>query len=207
MSASASGKDAVAQGGVIVHLNGWPGVGKLTIGRVLAARLDARLIDNHLLHDVAIACAGLEDPQRWPLYEDVRSAAYRTLAGRPAAESFVMTNALCVGSERERRAWDHVVDLAMARGAPLVPVVLEAGIEENARRIRDAGRGPRKLTDPALLRSFVACDSIQRPDVPELLILDVTALSAEQAAARIRDHLARVGADISPAGDRHRNFR
>jgi hypothetical protein len=86
-------------------------------------------------------------------------------------------------------------------------VVLEAAIEENARRVADAGRGPRKLTDPAVLRSFVTHDSIQRPDVPELLILDVTALSAEQAAARIRDRLARIGAGLAPAGDRHRAFR
>lgn len=207
MSAGGPGKDAAARGGVIVHLNGWPGVGKLTIGRLLAGRLKARLIDNHLLHDVAIACAGLDDPQRWPLYEAVRAAAYRILAARPVAEGFVMTNALCVGSARERAAWNHVVDLAVARRAPLVPVVLEAGIEENARRIGDPGRGPRKLTDPALLRGFVAGDSIQRPDVPELLVLDVTALSAEQAAAHICGHLARIGADLPPAADRHRKLR
>jgi hypothetical protein len=28
---------------LVVHINGWPGSGKLTIGRVLAMRLDARL--------------------------------------------------------------------------------------------------------------------------------------------------------------------
>ncbi|WP_284388078.1 hypothetical protein [Devosia yakushimensis] len=39
---------------MIIHLNGWPGVGKLTIGRLLAADLGARFIHNHLLHDVAI---------------------------------------------------------------------------------------------------------------------------------------------------------
>lgn len=123
--------DASARAGLVVHLNGWPGVGKLTIGRALAERLNARLIDNHLLHDAAIACAGLDDPQRWP----------------------------------------------------------------------------RKLTDPALLRDFIARDTIQRPDVPKLLILDVTELSAEQAAACICRHLAWVGADLPPAGDRHRNLR
>jgi broad-specificity NMP kinase len=59
---------------VIVHLNGWPGVGKLTVARLLAPRLQARLIDNHLLHDVAIRCAGIDDRARWPLYETVRAA-------------------------------------------------------------------------------------------------------------------------------------
>ncbi len=40
----------------------------MTIGRVVAAALSARLIHNHLLHDVAIGIAGLDDPERWPLY-------------------------------------------------------------------------------------------------------------------------------------------
>lgn len=66
-------------GGLTVHLNGWPGVGKLTVGRVLAERLGARPIDDHLLHDVAIRCTGLADPGRWPLYEKVRQAAYEAL--------------------------------------------------------------------------------------------------------------------------------
>jgi len=193
--------------GIIVHLNGWPGVGKLTIARHLAGRLDARLVDNHLLHDVAIACTGLDDPRRWPLYETVRAAAYHALAGRPAAESIVMTNALCVGSERERLAWNHVVDLAIARNAPLVPVVLEADFEENARRMRSAERGMRKLSDPETLRAFMASDRIQQPDVPELLVLDVSHLSAEQAVARICDHLLRIASDLEPASGRHRTFR
>jgi len=111
---------------MIIHLNGWPGVGKRTVAAVLAARLGARLIDNHLLHDVAIRCAGVDDPARWPLYETVRAAAYQVLADRPRAETIVMTNALCAGAVREREAWRQVVALAEARAAPLVPVVLEA---------------------------------------------------------------------------------
>jgi shikimate kinase len=49
---------------LIIHLNGWPGVGKFTVARLLSEQLGARLIDNHLLHDVAIQCAGFTDPQR-----------------------------------------------------------------------------------------------------------------------------------------------
>jgi gluconate kinase len=198
---------AAAERGIIAHLNGWPGVGKLTIGRIVAERLRARLIHNHLLHDVAIACTGLNDPERWPLYEAVREAAYRALAQRPASESIVMTNALCVNSERERRAWNQVVDLAIDRRAPLVPVVLEAVFEENARRLQSAERVGRKLIDPEKLREFMVSDRIQYPDVPELLTLDVTALSTEQAAARICDHLSQLRADLRVAGERHRTFR
>ena len=174
---------------MIVHLNGWPGVGKQTIGQVIAKRLGARFIHNHLLHDLAIACAGLDDAARWPLYEQVRSAAYGALRTRPSGEVFVMTNALCAGSARELAAWNQVVDLALARRVPLLPVVLTATAEENERRIRNPGREGRKMTDHAALRDFVAADVIQRPDVPELLVLDVTALAPEEAAEAVVRHL------------------
>jgi hypothetical protein len=162
---------------VIVHLNGWPGIGKQTVGWVLAERLGARFVHNHVLHDVAIACAGFDDAARWPLYEQVRSAAYGALRDRPPGEVFVMTNALCVGSDRERAAWNHVVDLALVRQVPLLPVVLKATAEENEHRIRSPGRAGRKMTDRGALRDFIAADIIQRPDVPELLVLDVTVLA------------------------------
>ncbi len=175
---------------MIVHLNGWPGVGKKAIGEKLARRLGARFIHNHLLHDVAIACAGIGDPGRWPLYEEIRRAAYDALAARPREEVFVMTNALCAGAPHEQAAWSHVTGLAMRRGARLVPVVLEAELTENERRLQAPDRIGRKLTDPAVLRSFTECDTIQKPDVPELLVLDVTKLLPDEAVEAIRHHLS-----------------
>ena len=178
---------------MIVHLNGWPGVGKKTVGTILAARLGARFIHNHLLHDVAIACCGLDGPDRWDLYERVRQEAYAALERRPRSETFVMTNALCDGSARERQAWSHVVELASARHVPLVPVVLEAELAENQRRVASPDRIGRKMVDPDRLAGYLATDTIQKPDVPGLFVLDVTAQSPEQAAILIEDHVRRVG--------------
>ena len=192
---------------MIVHLNGWPGAGKKTIGELLAGKIGARFVHNHLLHDVAIACTGLDDPERWPLYEAVRSAAYATLARRPAGEVLVMTNALCRNAPREVTAWRQVVELAIARDAPLVPVVLDLSVEENCRRLQSAGRAGRKMTDPAQLRDFRATDQIQRPDVAELLVLDVSALSAGQAADCIREHLDSVQETLRPATQQHLAWR
>ena len=39
---------------MIVHLNGWPGVGKKTIGFELAKNLRARFIHNHLLQYLTV---------------------------------------------------------------------------------------------------------------------------------------------------------
>ena len=178
---------------MIIHLNGWPGVGKRTIGEMLAARLGARFIHNHTLHDVAIACCGVDDPERWTLYEHVRSAAYEALLQRPRDETFVMTNALCEGSAREREAWDHVVALAKARDVPLVPVILEADLAENERRLQSTNRTGRKLTDPERLRRMIAADALLMPDMPGLLVLDVTRLTSGEAAVAIERHVRSQG--------------
>jgi broad-specificity NMP kinase len=39
---------------MIIDINGWPGVAKMTIGEALSRLLNARFIHNHLLHDVAV---------------------------------------------------------------------------------------------------------------------------------------------------------
>ena len=193
---------------MIIHLNGWPGVGKFTIGSALAAAMPARLIHNHLLHDVAINCTGLNDQQRWPLYDAVRELAYSALAERPKSEKFIMTNGLCVHRVREVIACNHVVDLAIKRHVPLVPVVLEADLEENMRRVQSADRVGRKLSDPTILRSMSRSDVIQRPKVPELLVLDVTLLTAAEAAKAIVTHVssAVLSDRLKPATDEHRSF-
>lgn len=188
---------------MIIHLNGWPGAGKKTIGAELAKRLHARFIHNHLLHDVAIVCAGYDDPDRWKLYETVRSAAYNVLKTRPAKEVLVMTNALCRGSTREQAAWRHIVDLAMARHVPLVPVILELTPEENFRRLGSEDRQGKKLTDHKELASYFAEEILQKPDVPELLILDVTTLSPAEAAKSIIDHVTSFAPELRPATDQH----
>lgn len=188
---------------MIIHLNDWPGVGKKTIGTILADALDARFIDNHCLHDPALACAGFHDPACWPLYETVRDAAYAVLRDRPAGEIFVITNALTTRSDRELHSWRLVVELAMARAVPLVPVILTAERDELLRRVASPDRNPRKLTDPATLSGYLEKLHIQHPLVPETLVLDVTDLEPQRATTVIQTHLSDVGASLRPATVAH----
>lgn len=188
---------------MIVHVNGWTGAGKQTVCRLLADQLGARFIHNHTLHDIAIACAGFDDPDRWPLYETVRAAAYSVLANRRISENFVMTNSLCKGSARECDAWTKIVDLAILRRVPLVPIVIVLDVEENCRRLQSTERVGRKLTDPSELKRYLGEDELLLPDVPELLVLDVTDLTANQASSRISMHLDTIRSSVRPASTAH----
>lgn len=192
---------------MIIHLNGWPGAGKKTIGQVLAKQLEARFIHNHLLHDVAITCAGFDMEQRWVVYEAVRSAAYNALAKRPKSEVFVMTNALCKNALREQDAWKHVVELAIRRDMPLIPIVLTLDAEENFKRVQSSDRVGKKLSDPKELEGYFVVDSIQIPDVAETFILDVTRLSAEVAAKQIARYIKKIEYDVHSATPQHLQLR
>ena len=67
---------------LIIHLNGWPGVEKLTIGRIPAEKLGARLVDNQTLVHPAAAVLGFGSPGFDDLRRQVRDLAYEAIAER-----------------------------------------------------------------------------------------------------------------------------
>lgn len=170
---------------MIIHLNGWPGSGKLTVGRVLARKLGARLLDNHTLHDVAARLCDRHTREYWDLYYQVRDVAYKRVRALPSHEVIVMTNALALESDREREAWAAVKALAMERGVPLVAVTLECSLEENVRRIASERRHHSKLTDPAPLIEWRSTLTLLRDRSVRSLSIDNTNRSPEQVADEI----------------------
>ena len=78
----------------IVHINGWPGTGKLTVGRLLAKRLGARLIDNHMLLNPAEALFARSNPLHASLRGQIRRVVFDHAVRTDPAESFVFTDAL-----------------------------------------------------------------------------------------------------------------
>ena len=68
----------------LIHLNGPPGVGKLTIGRCLAPLIEARLLDNHAIYDVAFAITEFRSPE---FYATVRDVSKARQLSHPQSES------------------------------------------------------------------------------------------------------------------------
>lgn len=173
--------------GLVVHINGWPGCGKLTIARHLAERRGARLVDNHTLINPAEALFEHSNPLYRSLRAAIRASVFEHLLKAPAEQSFVFTDALS-DDAADTRAFQDCAELARRRGARFVAVVMDCDVEENLKRLTRAGRSKQyKLTDPAILLDLRARHRLLRGNGDAALIeIDVTSLGAAEAA----DHIA-----------------
>lgn len=179
-----------APASLIVHINGWPGTGKLTIARHLAEHLGARLADNHTLINPAEALFVRGTPLYRSLRATVREAVLDHVRRADAPQSFLFTDALS-DDEFDSRAFDDYARLAADRGARFVAVVLDCSMEENLKRLTRAGRSKaHKLTDPAVLTDLRSRHVLLKGRCDQLIELDVTALGADEAAREILVRMA-----------------
>jgi hypothetical protein len=196
----------------IIHLNGFPGTGKLTIARKLVEQLNrdferqhpsesakharAKLVHNHLLIDPAAAVLERSQPGYNQLRTAIRQAVFTTLVDESSTYEtiYVFTDwqsGNIVGSE----VCEEYLAMAKARGSQFVPILITCDEQENVRRIQGVERAiSTKLTDSELLVQWRA--EVDPPpvylfrDEKGRLELDVTCLRPEQAAEAIWKHAA-----------------
>ncbi len=178
---------------VIIVLNGYPGVGKLTIGRHLAKLLDGRLLDIHTIYNVAFALTEFKTPAFRDAVERVEAVAHDLARKRPPTEPLVMTTVLAGQSDWGDAEWNRMVTLGKDR-PPFCVVHIHCDLAENERRIRSPDRGAmHKPRDPSYAqRNHAESKPLYGGDAPNRLRLDTTALEAEAAARAIADWAATV---------------
>jgi hypothetical protein len=160
----------------LLLLNGFPGVGKLTIARNLLNLLapastdhstpstgpKIRLLDNHLLIDPVSAIEPERTASHYSLRRSFRELAFSAIKSLPGDMVILMTSCLS-DTEEGRSQFAEVLAVAEGRGCPMVVLNLVCGVEENGRRVeceerRGSANGVEKgkLTDRALLERFRA---------------------------------------------------
>jgi predicted kinase len=169
-----------------VLLTGWPGSGKSTVGRALAGRLGAALVDQDTvtgpLVSVVANLVGVHDLDDARLAEPTRDARYETVAAVAEENLRVGTPVVLVAPfTRERRhphAWEALdTRLRSAGGWPLlVWLYLEPAVVVDRLRARGAHRDLAKLADPS---SFLAGLDQGAPTGPHIVV------DAERPAAEI----------------------
>lgn len=61
---------------MLVHLNGWAGVGKLSIAQRIAPKIGARVLDNHTIYNVAFSLTEFKSPAFYEAVRSVREIAF-----------------------------------------------------------------------------------------------------------------------------------
>ncbi len=175
--------------GTLIHINGAPGVGKLTIARKMAPRLNARILDNHAIYNVAFGLADFRSPQFFDIVRAARSAAYDQILRLPEHETVILTDAYFDDSDWAWENWKAIEQLAEERGWPFLTLALLCEAPEHQQRIANGDREARgKLRDPSYVDRAAQRRLIER-DGPGSLRLDVTNLSVEDAAAMLSERI------------------
>ena len=194
----------------IVHLIGFPGVGKLTVATELARQAstdpDHRMVvvDNHLTGNPVLSLLQLDGrgtapPEVWPYVHEIRAIVHRAIpALTPPGWSFVFTNVIRVADPLGHEGAARLRRLAETRGSTYVPVVLRCDADELLRRASSPGRAANhKWVDTDAIRQLLATETLWVPGGPHLLEIDTTRLSPSDVAGSIRRHLDGVEASTA----------
>lgn len=174
----------------LVVLYGRPGVGKLTVGRHLAERTGFRLFHNHLAFDLALSLFKFGSPELIDLREEVWLSSLTRAASSDlpgviftfAPESTVRDSFIPALQERIKGA-----------GGRVHFVELTCTPDELYRRLVQPDRAKyAKLRTIAKYERFAAQGGFDRPVMPTPdHVVDTTQMSADEAAERIAEALAR----------------
>ncbi|NCC21685.1 MAG: hypothetical protein EOM26_04385 [Alphaproteobacteria bacterium] len=189
----------------ILYLIGFPGTGKYTIAKeICRQRPEFRLVDNHLINNPifsVIAADGKSKlPERvWDNAGQIWRAVFDSMIHiSPPGFSFVLTNYLSQRNPDDVAWFAEVEAMAAARGAVFVPVLLTIDPVEHVRRITQPGRKERfKCIDGDAPHRYAREDRLVDVRHQNLLMLDVTSLSAEDTAGKIIWHAKRQTASRS----------
>ena len=174
---------------IVVHLGGWPGVGKLTVARALAGLMGGMVLDNHTILNVGSAVARQASPEFYAVVRAIRTVAYEAILSLPPDVPVILTNVVARGggSGFLEENWQSVLALADARRGDLFSVTLTCSTAENARRIASPDRDLLgKIRDPASLAALTETRELFDDGATYRLRLDTSDLSPMQAAERIQ---------------------
>ncbi|KAF2872813.1 hypothetical protein BDV95DRAFT_627696 [Massariosphaeria phaeospora] len=198
--------EEMERGGVIV-LNGFPGVGKLTIARTLQSKFPretTRLVDNHLLIDPAEAIAPGRGNAHQSLRAGLRQVAFeglvKQLAKKPKLQ-IIMTGCLAGNHEGIAVLIEHI-EIAQKSNVPFYLVDVVCDRDEHISRFSNPMRyadGKTKLRDDAVLHKVLDENRLCDPkDLPEQvqnyvgrrhLVLNTTGLPPKDSATWILEFM------------------
>ncbi|KAK2051146.1 hypothetical protein LY76DRAFT_420300 [Colletotrichum caudatum] len=178
-----------------IYINGFPGVGKLTIAKDVRKLIQgSKVFHNHLVIDPVAAMLDRGSEGYDELRADFRRHALHAIATRLDLEdtTFIFTDSRESSAAGSTGVKDYQ-RAAEVRGVPFISIILHCKLDENLRRLegRSGGGESRlstKLTDGEVLRRLRENEQIFRCGGELELELDVTDMKPGEAARVIVHH-------------------
>jgi len=178
---------------MIININSWPGVGKLSVAERLQPRIGGRLLDNHTIFNVAFSLCEFRSPEFFDTVRAVRRIGFTVASKVPPSIPIILTSAYA-NTPFGQENWAAIRELANVRAVPLCNVVLDCSLDENLRRLQSPARAPlRKLTNPGPLVSSRQSGELLIDGGDHHLRFDVTELSPDEGASRIENWVRELG--------------
>jgi thymidylate kinase len=175
---------------MIIHFNGHGGVGKLTVAKILAAKLDAKLIDNHVVLDLVVSSVGRGGPKYLSMISKLMNVVFDEIAPLTKEKSFIFTNCLVSDYAEDQGRLDGIANFASQNQIPFVQILLECSLEENKKRITFENRKTKgKLMDPDILEKYYTSLVMYHPDKKHALRIDTTDKTPETVADEIYKYI------------------
>lgn len=187
--------------GRVILLNGFPGVGKFSIGRRLFEMFNprhARFIDNHLLIDPVQAIAPGRGSDRKTLRRAIRQVAFDALCAiGDKSTTLILTSCLST-TEEDQQVFEEYLAIASRRNIPFYLFNIFCDTKQHHSRLVTTERSTRsktKLINPEVLDHML--DEHKLVDLPHvqthlpqiyvrhIFELDTTYKSIDESAAEI----------------------
>ena len=120
---------------MIININGWPGIGKLSVAEHLIKHIGGRLLDNHAIFNVAFSLCEFRTPPFYETVRAVRDIAFMRVTTLAVDIPVALTSAYA-DTPFGRENWAAIRKMADTRGSPLGVVVLDCSLAENLRRLQ-----------------------------------------------------------------------
>lgn len=176
---------------MIIHFNGMPGVGKRTVAEILAKKINAHLIDNHLLIDLVLAICERGSQEYLSMLKRIMDVVLEQIAEIPS-QTFIFTNALVAESAGDIERFEQIRLFAQNNEIHFVQILINCDLEENKLRIVSENRKSKgKLMDADELEKLQKY-TIYHPPNEFAIRIDTTNLSAQAVSEQIRNYIEKI---------------